>query len=139
MNKVLIDTNIILDIALERRPFFKDATDLFKELENKEISSFVTATTITDIYYILRKSKSHSDIIAFLRDFFEYIEIAGVDKHIIINALNSNIKDFEDAVQIESAIGQNIRTVITRNKDDFKKSGLKIYYPTEFIMLLMKK
>lgn len=59
MKKVILDTNIILDIALERREFFEDATKVLVLINQRRIKSFVTATTITDIYYILKKSKGH--------------------------------------------------------------------------------
>ena len=67
---------------------------------------------------------------------FEYVEIAGVDKYAIINALNSEMKDFEDAVQAETAKEHSIKTVITRNEKDFEKSDLDIYNPTEFIQFI---
>lgn len=57
MTKVLFDTNIILDVALKRHPFFEDALELFRLIDRKDIVGYVTATTITDIYYISRKEK----------------------------------------------------------------------------------
>lgn len=57
MTKVLFDTNIILDVALKRQPFFEDALELFRLIDRKDIVGYVTATTITDIYYISRKEK----------------------------------------------------------------------------------
>ena len=139
MKTVLIDTNIVLDIALKHKQFVEKASELLEILEVNKISVYVSATSVTDIYYILRKSKSHREVISFLKSFFNYIEIAGVDKIVVINALNSNIKDFEDAIQIETAKEQNIRTVITRNKKDFEKSGLKIYNPNDYINLITRQ
>ncbi len=139
MKTVLIDTNIVLDIALKRKLFVEKASELLKILEHKKISTCVSATSVTDIYYILRKSKSHKEVIDFLKNFFNYINIAGVDKIIVINALNSNIKDFEDAIQIETAKEQNIQIVITRNEKDFRNSDLEIYNPTEYINLIMRQ
>lgn len=133
MNKILLDTNIILDIALERREFFEKAKELLLTLNKLSIPSYVTATTVTDIYYILKKSKGHQLTISFLTNLFDFIDIAGVSKEVIISALNSEITDFEDAVQTESARQNSINIIITRNIADFKKSKLEIFTPSDFI------
>jgi len=133
MNKILLDTNIILDIALERREFFEKAKELLLTLNKLSIPSYVTATTVTDIYYILKKSKGHQLTISFLTNLFDFIDVAGVSKEVIISALNSEITDFEDAVQTESARQNSINIIITRNIADFKKSKLEIFTPSDFI------
>jgi len=136
MRTILLDTNIILDVALVRREHYPKARDLMKLIANNSIPAFVTASAVTDIYYLLQRPKGHQHAISFLEDLFDYINIASVDYFTIINALNSKISDFEDAVQVESAKQVEIGTIITRNKDDFKYSGLDVYLPHEFIDLL---
>lgn len=133
MNKILLDTNIILDIALERREFFEKSKELMLMLNKLSIPSYVTATTVTDIYYILKKSKGHQLTISFLKNLFDFIDIAGVNKEVIVSALISELTDFEDAVQSECASLNDINIIITRNIADFKKSKLKIVTPSEFI------
>jgi len=133
MNKILLDTNIILDIALERREFFEKSKELMMTLNKLNIPSYVTATTVTDIYYILKKSKGHQLTISFLKNLFDFIDIAGVNKEVVIRALNSELTDFEDAVQTECASQNDINIIITRNIADFKKSKLVIVTPSEFI------
>jgi len=133
MNKILLDTNIILDIALERREFFEKSKELMLTLNKLNIPSYVTATTVTDIYYILKKSKRHQLTISFLKNLFDFIDIAGVDKEVVIRALISELTDFEDAVQTECASQNDINIIITRNIADFKKSKLVIVTPSEFI------
>jgi len=133
MNKILLDTNIILDIALERREFFEKSKELMLTLNKLNIPSYVTATTVTDIYYILKKSKGHQLTISFLKNLFDFIDIAGVNKEVVVRALNSEITDFEDAVQTECASQNDINIIITRNVADFKKSKLVIVTPSEFI------
>lgn len=81
----------------------------------------------------MKKAKGHDDTIVFLKNTLNIIKIIGVDEAVIINALNSEIKDFEDAVQCETANQNNIKNIITRNKTDYKYSGLNIYNPKEFI------
>ena len=133
MNKILLDTNIILDIALERREFFEKSKELMLTINKLCIPSYVTATTVTDIYYILKKSKGHQLTITFLKNLFDFIDIAGVSKEVIVSALNSELTDFEDAVQTECANQNDITIIITRNIADFKKSNLEIFTPSEFI------
>ena len=136
MKKILLDTNIILDIALERSQFQTQSSDLLKFAYYHKLAICVTATTITDIYYVLRKSKGHNNAIAFLKKFLTNTEILSIDENIILNSLNSIISDFEDAVQIETAKYSNIQTIITRNKKDFIKSKLEIYTPEEYINIM---
>ncbi len=137
MKKILLDTNIVLDIALERRDFYEKAKQIVEILYLKSLPSFITASSVTDIYYFLKKKKGHLHTINFLKNFFVFVDIAGVNKETIIGALNSEMKDFEDAVQTESAKLNNINVIITRNKKDFKNSGLEIYNPDEYINKLI--
>ncbi len=133
MNKILLDTNIILDIALERREFYDISKELLLKINQLNIPVFVSATTVTDIYYILKKSKGHQLTISFLKNLFDFIGIAGVSNEIIFSALNSELTDFEDAVQIECASQNDINIIVTRNINDFKKSKLEVFTPIEFI------
>ena len=133
MKKILIDTNIILDIALDRKPFVEKSIEFIRLIAKNNIEAFVTATTVTDIYYVTQKKTGHTKTIGFLKNLFMFMKIAGVDSVSILNALNSDMTDFEDAVQCETAKQKNIQIIVTRNQSDFKDSGLKIYSPEEFI------
>ncbi len=133
MKKILFDTNVVLDLALQRIEFGEKAKELIKMVLKKKIEVFVTSSSITDIYYVLRKAKGHNEAIEFLRSFFKIVNIVGVDSETILDALYSGMKDFEDAVQTEAAIQNNINIIITRNKKDFKSSGLEIFSPDEYI------
>lgn len=133
MNEVLLDTNIVLDIALERREFLEKSKELMLLINKKSIRSYITATTVTDIYYILKKSRGHQLTVAFLKDFFDFVDVAGVSREAIFNALDSELTDFEDAVQTESAKQNAISIIITRNKSDFKMSDMEVFTPDEFI------
>jgi len=136
---ILLDTNIILDIALNRQGHSEKAKELIYFLNQKEIPFFITATTITDIYYILKKSGNHSTALEFLQNFLLYADIIGVDKTIITSALNSGLFDFEDAVQIQCAVFNQISVIITRNKSDFKTSDVSVFTPEEFLILQKNK
>jgi predicted nucleic acid-binding protein len=133
MNGVLLDTNIILDIALERREFFEKSKKLISFVNKSGFSAYVTVTTFTDIYYVLKKSKGYDSTISFLKNLFDFIDISGVDKATILNALSSEFTDFEDAVQSFSATQNGIKIIVTRNVSDFEKSKMKVFTPSEFI------
>ncbi|MFP4557805.1 MAG: type II toxin-antitoxin system VapC family toxin [Bacteroidales bacterium] len=133
MKRLLLDTNIILDIALKREPHFEFSSKIFELIDKKRIVGYISATTITDIYYIFRKVKGKDTAIEFVSNLIEIIDIVGVDKNIIIKALKSNLNDFEDAIQVSAAECNEIEVVITRNKSDFLNSGLEILTPKELI------
>jgi predicted nucleic acid-binding protein len=133
MTKVLFDTNIILDIALKRESFFEDAFKLFSLIDQKKIIGIITASTITDIYYISKKEKGHTESINFIKGLIEVVEVIGIDKDIIIKALTSGMQDFEDAIQTCAAELNEIEVIITRNKKDFTNTSLKILTPREFL------
>jgi hypothetical protein len=86
----------------------------------------------------LRKAKGHDDAIVFLKNSINIIKVLGVDEEVIINSLNSEMKDFEDAVQTETAKQSNIEIIVTRNKTDYKNSGLNVYNTEEYMVKFMK-
>lgn len=134
--KLLIDTNVILDIALARVQFVEQAALLLKTAQQKSIRLFITATTVTDLYYISRKEKGRETALAFLKDLLQFVDVASVDKQVILQALDSDMSDFEDAVQAFSALQESITTIITRNDADFRESGLDIHSPESFLQSL---
>ncbi len=136
MKRILFDTNIILDIALKRNPFFNDAFKLFELIDEKKITGSITATTVTDIYFISKKEKRHCEAIQFINSLIKVVDVIGVDKEVILNALSLKIFDFEDAVQISAAEFSEINTIITRNKSDFVNTVKQILTPVKFLDLL---
>jgi len=135
MKRVLLDTNVILDIALMREPHYASAVAIFERIDAQGIEASMTASSVTDIYYIAKKEKGHADAIGFVRSLIRVVHVLGVDREIIEMALDSEMKDFEDAVQASAASVQGISMVITRNKDDFATSGMDVYTPKEFLSL----
>ncbi len=93
MKRVLIDTNIILDFVLERENFFEDADKILKLAFEKEIIAFITATTVTNIFYIARKEKGKNEALDFIRNILSFIDIANVDKSVILDALELGFRD----------------------------------------------
>lgn len=133
MEKVLFHTNVILDIALKRLPHFELVVEIFSLIDKKKISGHVSAATVTDIYYIIKKEKGHITAIDFISNLIEIFEIIGIDRVVILNALKSEMKDFEDSVQTAAAEFNGLDCIITRNAKDFFSSNIKIYTPIEYL------
>jgi predicted nucleic acid-binding protein len=134
--KVLIDTNIILDLALIRIPFYQEADEIFTLIEQGKITAFISATTFTDIYYILRKQKGKDWTFEFLQRLTILCKINSITEEIIIKAINNSYKDFEDDIQYYSAIIDNLDAIVTRNIKDFPKDNLMILTPYELITMI---
>jgi len=134
MKRVLLDTNIIIDIAKRSELFFEHSSKVFRLAVEEKIVAYVSASAVTDIFYILQKENGKADTILFLKELFNYIDILGVDKTIIMNALNSDWKDFEDAVQGSVSIENRLDFLVTRNTKDFTKlKGAKVLTPLDFL------
>ena len=134
MTQVLIDTNVILDFFLERKPFFNDAVKILGLAEMRKIKVYVTSLSFSNAYYILRQVGSHETVIDSLRKLAKLTEILSVDSKTIELALYSEFRDFEDALQYFSAYQKNkISVIITRNTKDYKHSELAVMTPDNFL------
>ncbi|MCL8008521.1 PIN domain-containing protein [Gelidibacter japonicus] len=134
MDHVLIDTDVILDFFFDREPYSEYAAKVLNLCEEQKIKGFITPVAISNIYYLLRKIGKHDIIIERLKQLLTIIDIAEMDKTVVLNALNSQFKDFEDALQNFSAIGKGkIKVILTRNIKDFRKSTLAIMTPEMYL------
>ncbi len=132
--KVFLDINIVLDFLLKRPPFDDEAMDIFKLLYKKEIDGYLSSVSYSQIGYFLQKSVSKPAAKEILRDLNKLLTTVTVDNRVIEEALDSEIKDFEDAIQYASALSvSNLHCMITRDKKDFKSSQIIIQSPKEFI------
>jgi len=100
------------------------------------VDAFVSASTVSDIYYLVRKAKGHEATLEFLQIIASFCRIATVDQTVISNALTSSFKDFEDAVQYETAIANQLVAIVTRNPQDFTGNALQILTPEALIQQL---
>ncbi len=134
--KVLFDTNIILDVLLDRKPFADHASFLMSRVEQAEIKGFLCATTVTTIHYLLAKYLDEGQALINIHSMMALFEVAAVNRIVIESALNSKFTDFEDSVLHESARHAGVEYIITRNIKDFKKSKIPAFTPTEFLSML---
>ncbi len=137
MERLLVDTDVILDFYFEREPFAEHTAKVFSLMDKGKIKGYVTPVIVANVYYMLRKNNSHSKVIQSLSYLFHFIEVLTMDKNTIISALNSGFKDFEDALQNYAAENsQFITGIITRNTKDYKSSQLAVMTPHDYLKSL---
>lgn len=134
--KVLFDTNVVLDLLLDRKPFSTAAARLLSEAEAGRLTGCVCATTITTIHYLASKvlgaKKAREDIGRLL----SFLEVAAVNRPVIESALGGKMADFEDSVLAEAAKQVGANALVTRNARDFKKAGIPVHSPEELLVFL---
>jgi putative PIN family toxin of toxin-antitoxin system len=132
--RVLVDTNIILDDFLEREPFVEDAAALMEAIESEQIVGYVTATTLTNIFYIARRQTRSIELARqAVSETLTLMEVCLVDRAILEAAFASNLRDFEDAVQLACAMASRLDAIITRNAQDFAVTTLPILSTSELL------
>lgn len=138
MKHFLLDTNIVIDFLTDRRPFSLLAAKLFDYSEKGKIKLYITAVSYNNIYYVVKKLASHKETITILKALENLAETIDTTRAAIKHALDSEFKDFEDAIQYFSAkTNKKIDAIITRNVSDFKLSKLPILIPDEAIGIIM--
>jgi predicted nucleic acid-binding protein len=135
--KAVIDTCIVIDALQNREPFNKEAQKIFLLCADQYFDGFLTANSVTDIYYLTHK-QTHSDkatreILTKLFIIFFLLDTTATD---VRAALSSGVSDFEDAVMIESAARSGMDCIVTRNVKDYSGSPIPVYTPAAFIELI---
>jgi predicted nucleic acid-binding protein len=134
--KVLFDTNVILDVLMDRVPFAEDASFLMSMAEKGEIEGCIAATTVTTLIHLIQKALGRNSAAEKIKTLLSIFEPLPVNRGILEAALNSSFKDFEDAVLYEAGRHAGVEYILTRNVKDFRKSELPVSTPTEFMAML---
>ena len=134
MKKYFVDTNILVDLIADRKPFSKFALKLFLQAEKGEVQLFTSSHSIATTYYLLKKYVDDNKLRKVLIDLVNYLEIIPIDLGIIKKGLSSNVKDFEDALQIHCAYTiEKMDGIVTRNPKDFRECNLPVISPEELM------
>jgi predicted nucleic acid-binding protein len=134
MTDLFIDTDVIIDFLIDRKPFSREAAIIFTLIEQKKLKGFSSSLTFSNLYYVLRKIESHNKVISKLDSLSKMVGILKVEEQTIKNALASGFPDFEDSIQYFSAVdSKKIDVIITRNIRDFKKSEIPVMTPGDFL------
>ncbi|MDD2559089.1 MAG: PIN domain-containing protein [Bacteroidales bacterium] len=127
MKKLLLDTNIIIDLLSERQPFYSEAARIFSLADKKDIQISVSALSIATTNYILLQSKKSDEAKQILRRLKLIVQVLSLDDKIVELALNdSDFNDFEDGLQYFTALENGLDAIITRNLKDFRKSKIPV-------------
>ena len=137
MNKLLIDTNVIIDLLAKRDIFYIDSLKLFSLADRNEVELYVSTLSIANSYYLLNDVMKLKNIRSIIRKFKVLVNSYSLNDKIVELALNDkNFKDFEDGIQYYTALEANCKVIVTRNIKDFKKSSLPVLRPNEYLLKL---
>ena len=133
--KILIDTNIVLDVMIKREPFYKLSMEILSLTKKDDIEEYVSASAITDIYYLAyRQLRDKSMVKKLMKELLTIVSVASVSEQEIENALSLEWNDFEDSVQYSVAYLQEMDGIVTRNPGDYKEAKIKVWKPEELLL-----
>ncbi len=135
MDKILVDTNIVLDLLAKRKGFYKEAQELFTLSDLSKIQLFISSLTFANTYYLLSQSLKLENARKVLRKFRALIQVLPMESKVIDLALDSDFKDFEDAIQYYTSLENGLDLIITRNLKDFKLSKLPVLTAKHYVGL----
>lgn len=135
MKHLLVDTNIVLDLLAKREEFFKEAQILFSLADKKQVKLYISSLTFANTYYILSQHYKIKEARSVLRKFKVLVTVLPMDDKIIDLSLESDFKDFEDAIQYYTAVENNLNMIITRNLRDFKSATIPVLTAKSFLEL----
>ena len=134
--KILLDTNIVLDVLMDRLPHSEAATELFSRVEDGTVIGYLCGTTITTVFYLAAKTVGTPRAQDEIRKLLQLFEVAPVNRSVLESALTLDFTDFEDAVIHEAACHVGADAIVTRNQKDFKKSLLPVHSAEEMAKIL---
>jgi predicted nucleic acid-binding protein len=133
MKNLFLDTNIVLDLLAYRMPFYTEAAKLFSLADKKKLKLSISSLCLADSHYILSRQKPEMEVRNILRKFKVLVIVLPLDDKITDLALNSEFRDFEDAIQYYTTIENDQDLIITRNQQDFKTSKIPVMTAGEFL------
>lgn len=138
MERVFLDTNIVLDLLGEREPFYGSAAKIASLADTGKIQLVVSALTYSTVFYLLSRYENHTFVKEKIRKFKAIAQTSDLTDTILNKGLSSNFSDFEDALQYHCALNSACTILITRNGKDFKESDIPVLTPDEYLSSLKK-
>lgn len=134
MRRIFVDTNIIVDLITDRKPFSKYAVEIFKQSESKKLKLYTSSHAIATSHYLLKKYVEEKELRVLLDQLLVYVNVIAIDDEIIRKSLKSKHKDFEDSLQIVAANSiDKMECIVTRNLKDFKNAEITVLSPDELV------
>jgi len=137
--RVLFDTNVLLDILLEREPYIEVASKLFSLVDNGRIKGSICATAVTTAYYMTAKGLGSKRAHDQVRTLLSMFEVATVDGGVLQRALDSGLSDYEDSVAHEAANAAGIGAIVTRNAQGFTRATIPVFEPHELLAAIASR
>ncbi len=139
MMKIFIDTDVVLDLFLQREPLHREALRFFSHLKKNKIGGYTSPIVLANTYYILAKLKTKRYATEKIKKLRNILGIASVSEATVDAALGSSYKDFEDAIQYHCALESGLKFLITRNIRDYPKEKIHILLPTEYMKMTVEE
>lgn len=134
---VLFDTCVIIDALQQRVPFCEEANQLFFAVGNQIITGYISAKSLTDIYYLTHKNlHNEKDTRTLLKSLLSVFYLLDTTSNDCFNALSSPMKDYEDAIMAETAKREKVDCIVTRNVKDYSDSGIRVFTPQELLAVI---
>ena len=138
--KVMVDTNIVLDLLLDRTPHAVNAAQIFSLIERNVLAGCLGATTLTTVHYLATKAVGAQKARREIRKLLRLFEVAPVNRAVLAAALEAeDFRDFEDAVLHEAAHQADANALVTRNASDFRTALLAVYEPRELLNIVQAR
>lgn len=139
MPKVFIDTDVVLDLFIDREPHHSIALHFFSLLQTRRIQGFISPVGIANAYYILSKIRNRSYALEKMRSLRKLVDVASINETMIDASLEKPHIDFEDSIQYRCALSHEIKSLITRNVSNYPKDKLNVLLPDEYMKLSAMK
>ncbi|HMA99870.1 MAG TPA: PIN domain-containing protein [Spirochaetota bacterium] len=133
--KIFIDSDVILDVILERQPHFENSQRILAYIENNIFNGYTSSLILSNCFYIINNKKNKDAALKAIRKLRSILTILSFTDKEIGESINSSFTDFEDGIQYFICINNDLPTLITRNIKDFKKSNINIFTPKEYLNL----
>ena len=134
--RVLVDTNVVLDVVLARKSWVAEATDLLDRIARRELEGFVAAHAVTTVFYVVERERDRRTALTAIGDLLSVVEVAEVGSGDFQRALTFGLRDFEDAVQAAACLRVGADFLVTRNAKDYKGAPVSVKAPGELLALL---
>ena len=133
--RILIDTNIVLDVMLKREPFYRMSLEILSLAKKDDVKEYISASTVTDIYYLAYRQLRDKGIVKkLMKELLTVVSVASVSGQEIENAISLEWNDFEDSVQYSVAYLQEMDGIVTRNPNDYREAKIKVWKPEELLL-----
>lgn len=138
MRRVLFDSDVLLDVMAQRQPFVVASAQALSTATQPQVQGYISGHAVTNIFYILRRQVGGETARELLSRLLQHLQVASVTDAVIKAALQSSIRDFEDAVTSEAANAAAVEVIVTRNKSDFAASAIPALLPDEFLAMSLE-